>query len=204
MHIVAGAREWLPEGLYAKLGRYRHTVFIERLGWRLDTPVGFERDQFDRADTVYVVAQNNDGRITGCARLLPTTRPYLLGEVFPQLLNGLPPPNSPDVWELSRFAAMDLNGVGAASAGAQFASSVAATLLRESVACAAARGAKRLISVSPVGAERLIQRAGFQAHRVGPPMIENGHPIFACCIDIDESLRMDSLDVRSANGLCLV
>lgn len=186
MHIVSGAPEVLPDGLYSQLGRYRHTVFIERLGWRLETPDGFECDQFDRPDTVYVVAQDEGGQISGCARLLPTTRPYLLGEVFPQLMNGLSPPNSPDVWELSRFAAVDLNG-GAASAGSQFSSSIAAKLLRESVACAAAHGAKRLISVSPVGVERLIQRAGFRAHRAGPPLIVDGHPIFACLIEFEST-----------------
>lgn len=181
MHISSGAPERLPDGLHAALGRYRHTVFIERLGWRLDTPAGVERDQFDRPDTVYVVAQDDGGRITGCVRLLPTTRPYLLGEVFPQLLNGLPPPASPDVWELSRFAAVDLNG--RAAPGSPFSASIAAALLREAVACAAAHGAKRLISVSPVGVERLIQRAGFRAHRAGAPTIVDGGAIVALWID---------------------
>ncbi len=200
MHISSGAPERLPDGLHAALGRYRHTVFIERLGWRLDTPAGVERDQFDRPDTVYVVAQDDGGRITGCARLLPTTRPYLLGEVFPQLLNGLPPPASPDVWELSRFAAVDLNG-GAAPVGSQFSASIAAALLRESVACAAAHGAKRLISVSPVGVERLIQRAGFRAHRAGPPMIVDGHPIFACLIEVENASNNAGLSmVRRGTG----
>ena len=84
-------------------------VFVERFGWALHTKNGMESDQFDRQDTVYVVAQDDRGHVSGCARLLPTTRPYLLGEAFPQLLNGLAPPCSPDVWELSRFAAVDLN-----------------------------------------------------------------------------------------------
>jgi N-acyl-L-homoserine lactone synthetase len=182
MHVISGASEVLPKGLHSEVAIYRHKVFIEQLGWDLRTQNGEELDQFDRPDTVYVVARDEEGHVSGCARLLPTTRPYLLGDVFPQLLNGLLPPNSPDVWELSRFAAVDLNNQ--ASTQGQFSSPVAIELLQESIACAAAHGAKRLITVSPIGVERLLRRAGFHAHRAGPPMIIDGHPIFACWIEI--------------------
>lgn len=184
MQVTSGPQERLPQGMYSQVARYRHKVFIERLGWRLRTQDGMELDQFDRPDTVYVVAQDEEGQVFGCARLLPTTRPYLLGEAFPQLLNGLLPPCSPEVWELSRFAAVDINNQTSSPFG-QFSSPVAIRLLKESIACAAARGAKRLITVSPIGVERLLCRAGFDAHRGGPPMIVDGHPIFACWIELD-------------------
>ena len=183
MQVMSGASEGLPQGLYSKLSRYRHTVFVEQLGWELQTQDGAELDQFDRPDTVYVVAQDNEDQVFGCARLLPTTRPYLLGEVFPQLLNGLPPPCSPDVWELSRFAAVDLNNQ--TSTLGQFSSPVAIKLLQESIVCAAAHGAKRLIAVSVIGVERLLRRAGFHVHRAGPPMIVDGYPLFACWIEFN-------------------
>lgn len=183
MHVMSGASEGLPKGLHSKVANYRHKVFVEQLGWELQTQDGEELDQFDRPDTVYVVAQDGEGHVSGCARLLPTTRPYLLGEVFPQLFNGLLPPSSPDVWELSRFAAVDLNSP--ASTQGQFSSPIAIKLLQESIACAAAHGAKRLITVSPIGVERLLRRAGFHAHRAGPPMVIDGHPIFACWIEVD-------------------
>jgi len=182
MRVVSGAPEGLPAGLYSKLAHYRQKVFVEQLGWNLITQDGAELDQFDRPDTVYVVAQDDDGRVFGCGRLLPTTRPYLLGDVFPQLLNGLPPPCSPEVWELSRFAAVDF-GSRTGSAAGQFSSPIAIKLLQESIACAAAHGAKHLITVSPLGVERLLRRAGFHAHRAGPPMVIDGHPIFACWIE---------------------
>ena len=183
MQVITGPAEVLPNNLYAKVAGYRHQVFVEQLGWALHTENGMESDQFDRADTVYVVAQDDNGHISGCARLLPNSRPYLLGEIFPQLLNGLAPPCSPEVWELSRFAAVDLNGQ--AKMPGQFSSSGARKLLEESVACAVSHGAKRLITVSPIGVERLLSRSEYHAHRAGPPMIIGGHPIFACWIDLD-------------------
>lgn len=107
--ILARAGDLSPL-LNRALGRYRYRVFIETLGWQLDTPPGIERDRFDRPETVHVIARDDQHAIVGYARLLPTTGPYLLGEMFPQLMNGLPPPCSEEVWELSRFAVMDLRG----------------------------------------------------------------------------------------------
>jgi acyl homoserine lactone synthase len=93
-------------------------------------------------------------------------------------------PTALTCWALSRFASVDFNN-RSLSALAQFSSGIAAQLLHESIACAAAHGAKRLITVSPIGIERLLRRTGVHAHRAGPPMIINGHPIFACWIEID-------------------
>lgn len=183
MHVISGDPEGLPTGVYSKVAHYRHEVFVEQLGWELQTQDGVELDQFDRPDTIYVVAQDDEGHVFGCARLLPTIRPYLLGEVFPQLLNGVSAPCSPDVWKLSRFAAVDLNSP--APVPGQFSSPITIKLLQESIACAAAHGARRLITVSPIGIERLLGRYGFHAHRAGPPMVVDGHPIFACWIEID-------------------
>lgn len=181
--FVKGRQEDFPAGLYSKFTNYRHKVFVERLGWQLQTFNNMEQDQFDRADTIYIVSRDKDGDISGCARLLPTTQPYLLGEIFPELLNGIPIPNSPDVWELSRFAAVDFNSKTSCALG-QFSSPITLNLLHEAISFAAENGAKRIITVSPIGVERLLKRAGVHVHRASPPMIINGHPIFACWIDV--------------------
>ena len=110
MYVVAGKQEDLGAGLYTKVANYRHKVFVEQLGWQLQAIDNAEQDQFDRCDTIYVATRDKQGNISGCARLLPTTQPYLLGDVFPQLLNGMPHPihrmfgNYPDLppWILMR------------------------------------------------------------------------------------------------------
>lgn len=173
--------EFTPEFERA-VAAYRHKIFIERLGWQLPVKDGLELDQFDRPDTIYVVARNDNGGICGCARLLPTTEPYLLGEVFPQLMNGLPIPSASHVWELSRFAAVDVN---ASNASAQEIAQYSRQLLAAAVTVAAEKGATRLITVSPLGIERLLARMGVHAHRAGPPVFVDGKPVFACWIEID-------------------
>ncbi|WP_213957599.1 acyl-homoserine-lactone synthase [Variovorax sp. dw_954] len=188
MEIIAGRPAHLAPHVLEDVGRYRYKVFVETLGWDLVTEQGLERDQFDHDETLYLAARDANAQVVGTARLLPTTSPYLLGEVFPQLLGGAAPPCDPRVWELSRFAAVDFNAPQG-SALSQFSSEVAVALLEESIAVAAAHGAERIITVSPLGIERLLRREGFRAHRAGRPMIVGGHPIFACWIEVEARQR---------------
>ncbi|MGY5452462.1 acyl-homoserine-lactone synthase [Agarivorans sp. MS3-6] len=182
MDFINGVADQLTSSTFQHLNHYRHKVFVEMLGWELDTPNGIEQDQFDRDDTVYVIGKNTQNNISGCARLLPTTQPYLLEEVFPELLNGLACPKRTDIWELSRFAAVDFDNPN--QAPTQMMSSEALALLTASIECAKRHGAKRLISVSPLGIERMLRNAGFRYHRAGPPKVVNGYALFACYIDI--------------------
>lgn len=181
MVVISGTAQTLPRGLHSKLACYRHRVFVGRLGWQLSSFGQAEQDRFDRPDSLYLAEQDEDGQLFGCARLLPTTRPCLLAEVFPQLLNGQPCPCSPDIWELSRFASVAFN-TRLTSSQAHYSSSTAVPLLRASLACAAKHGAKRLISVSPIGVERLLRKVNVR--RAGPPMMVDRRPIAACWIAV--------------------
>ena len=174
----------MPCAVADELGCYRRRVFVERLGWALNVTNGSETDQFDRAGTVYVIAREA-GRIIGCARLLPTTGPYLLADVFPELLHGQPAPCSPQVWELSRFAAVDLDAPAAAR-GEQFSSPAAVGLLRASICAIGRRGGTELVTVSPLGVERLLRKAGFAASRFAPPRLVGCLPLFACRIVVKQ------------------
>jgi N-acyl-L-homoserine lactone synthetase len=187
VEFTTGTSRDLPEEVFVGLAQYRHKVFVETLGWDLATQAGLELDQFDRPDTLYVAARE-EGRYVGVARLLPTVQPYLLGEAFRQLMGDAPLPSSDDVWELSRFAAIDFRSNALSG---QFSSPTAVGLLKAAQSCALRRGASRLITASPLGIERLLRKAGFSAYRAGPPQIINGHPLFACWIELDKSPAKD-------------
>ncbi|HYD80168.1 MAG TPA: acyl-homoserine-lactone synthase [Paucimonas sp.] len=188
--ITGTVSDFSPE-FESAIAQYRHKIFIERLGWQLPVENGMERDQFDRPDTLYVIARNGNGAICGCARLLPTTRPYLLGDIFPNLLVGMPVPCDNQTWELSRFAVADID---AESVSQSEATRNTRALLAASIKSAAEHGACRLITVSPLGIERLLQRMGVHAHRAGPPVLVDGKPVFACWIEIDQQ-TMSALDI---------
>ena len=186
MDVVVGTPSTLAHDTMHRVALYRHRIFVEMLGWDLPgRRDGLELDQFDRDDTMYVIARHSD-EVVGVARLLPTHRPYLLGEVFPQLMGGLPLPHSPDVWELSRFTATDLSAKPAEGATRQMSSPVAVGLLRTVLGFAARSGVHRLITVSPLGIERLLRRNGFMAHRAAPPVLLDGHAVYACWIEVPQ------------------
>ncbi|MBL8544306.1 MAG: hypothetical protein JNJ63_10920 [Hyphomonadaceae bacterium] len=86
-----------------EMHRQRKAVFIDQLGWRLEESAGLEIDGYDSAGAVYLIeADAPRAPISVSARLLPTTQPHLLGEIFPQLCSE-PPPAGPAVWEATRF-----------------------------------------------------------------------------------------------------
>lgn len=187
MNFVSGFSNQLSADIKAEMFKYRYDVFIEQLGWDLAVSPHIEKDQFDHEDTMYVVAKREKGEIAGCARLLPTTDPYLLEKVFPELLNGMPPPKSPEIWEVSRFtnfAVTDDKKSRPNKGSGQISELSFSDLLRSTIECAKAQGAKKLLSVSPVGIEALLKKSGICGNRLGSPRIVNDHAIIACCIDI--------------------
>lgn len=187
LSMLAGTPRELPGGMEMLLASYRHRVFIEELGWPLPCVDGLERDDFDRDDTVHVVAQDEKGHICGCARLLPTTRAYLLAEVFPELMNGLPLPCSPKVWELSRFSTHITHGDGVCSREQQ--RERFCVLFRTLTQAAREHGAERLITFTALGMERVLRRIGIHAHRAGPPQPIDGKPVLALWIELDDQTR---------------
>lgn len=81
----------------------RKRVFVDLLGW--DLPVladRFEIDQFDDQHARYLILADADQNHLASARLLPTTGPHILGDLFPDLCDA-PPPASPTTWEITRF-----------------------------------------------------------------------------------------------------
>lgn len=189
MDIVTGTADTLSAGLMFDMAHYRYRVFIEKLGWSLAHSGRLELDQFDRRDTLYVMARRDGGGLRGVARLLPTTQPYLLADAFPQLLGGRPALHSPEVWELSRFAAVDPDApaLGSSRFGA---SDAALALLGCAMRAATQAGARTLVTASPIGIERILRIAGIRASRLAPPVKVGSHRLFACRIDLAPSLDL--------------
>ena len=90
--------------LLASMWRERKSVFVDVLGW--DVPIvddAFEIDQFDTEHAVYmVIADEARTKHLASVRLLPSTRPHILGDIFPQLCAGSVP-RAPGTWEITRL-----------------------------------------------------------------------------------------------------
>jgi len=160
---------------------FRLDVFVGRLGWALPLEKGIEQDEYDTPDAKYVVVSETGDRVTACARLLPTTRPYMLPELFPQLLGGVPTPRSTDTWELSRFAT-SVRGTG--EGRVMSLAKPTLDLLELVLDFARKHGVKRLLFVTSIGIERLMLRAGVAAHRLAAPAVVDGNLCVALVLDV--------------------
>jgi acyl homoserine lactone synthase len=108
----------LIEGSYASffpreidaMFRNRAETFSQRLGWEVVVKDGYERDEFDDANPLYLVSVDPvTEEYWGSLRLLPTTGPNMLRDVFPQLLDG-DYIESATIWECSRICAAAARG----------------------------------------------------------------------------------------------
>lgn len=91
------------EDVLDEMFRLRARVFEGRLGWDVSVRDGKEIDQFDGLDPAYVIGLDDAGHVVACARLLQTTGPHMLSDVFHGILRGEPPLRSATLWESTRF-----------------------------------------------------------------------------------------------------
>jgi N-acyl-L-homoserine lactone synthetase len=103
VHIVSSANRARFARQIEQMHKDRKRVFVDRLKW--DVPVvdgRLEIDAFDTAHAIYLIETDDAGRHLASVRLLPTTRPHILGNVFASLCDG-PVPTGEDVMELTRL-----------------------------------------------------------------------------------------------------
>lgn len=102
--VIEGVDRDRHPALIDAMFRMRAAVFAERLEWDVTVTDGWEIDRFDAEDPLYLLSvDEHTGALQGAVRLLPTTGPNMLRDVFPVLVPG-GAPESPVIWESSRFA----------------------------------------------------------------------------------------------------
>ncbi|CCD84690.1 putative autoinducer synthetase (modular protein) [Bradyrhizobium sp. ORS 285] len=82
--------------------RLRYRMFVERQRWSVPHYQGIEYDQFDTPAATYILVVDDHDQALGTARLIPTTRPYMVRSLWPDLVDGSLP-HSDAIWEASRF-----------------------------------------------------------------------------------------------------
>ena len=83
--------------------KLRHECIVQRQSWNVRTIQNIEYDQYDNPAACYLVWRDKAGKAGGSSRLYPTDRPYMLQEIFPQLVSKIALPKSYRIWEGSRF-----------------------------------------------------------------------------------------------------
>jgi N-acyl-L-homoserine lactone synthetase len=197
-YIVAGRLDELPSDIQHHLGIFRHKVFVQRLHWEIpgvSADATSEWDQFDRGSTVHLVSLSAD-KVCGCARLMPTTGPYLLRDVFPELARqGGTPASAATIWEMSRFAG---SGLPEHRTG----SNSGMSLFPYAMALARSFGATQLIGVVSRSVARLYRSFGLDLHVIGIGTAPGRATIVACSINLElamfEKLQCDPVTLLNS------
>ncbi|TPW27075.1 GNAT family N-acetyltransferase [Martelella alba] len=102
MYVISGRdAQYYPE-LIEQAFELRRRIFIEELKWDMPrADAKFEIDQFDTDDAIHHLSVR-DGRVVGYQRMLPSDKPHLLTDLFPQLCK-IDSPKGPDIYELTRY-----------------------------------------------------------------------------------------------------
>lgn len=80
----------------------RTAQFAERLKWQVHVDErGWERDDYDAGDAIYVIWQRKDGRHGGSMRFLPTTGRTMVNDHFSHIAGRQI--SNKNIWETTRF-----------------------------------------------------------------------------------------------------
>jgi acyl homoserine lactone synthase len=83
--------------------RLRHRIFIERQKYDVRSHRGMEWDQFDTPAAIYLLWRDEAAHVRAIARLIPTSLPYMIQHLWPELVRNGDMPSSDDIWEITRF-----------------------------------------------------------------------------------------------------
>jgi acyl homoserine lactone synthase len=182
----------LIEGSYASffpkemdgMFRNRAETFSERLGWEVVVRNGYERDGFDDANPLYLVSVDPDTEeYWGSLRLLPTTGPNMLRDVFPQLLDG-DTIESATIWECSRICATAASGQPDRNGGGV--NHVLNELILGIGEVAVAAGLTQIAAVFDARMLRVLRAAGCNPDIIGTPQPIGDVMCYAALFDTGE------------------
>ena len=165
--------------------RNRAATFSERLGWNVTVTGGYERDAFDDANPVYLVSIDPyTNKYWGSMRLLPTTGPNMLRDVFPFLLSEGEWIESATIWEGSRICVTNADGQPERTKnGVNLAMG---ELLAGGGEIAIAAGLTQLVCVCDARVYRVFRAAGCDPQIIGKPRRIDATMSFAVLFDVGE------------------
>lgn len=164
--------------------RNRAEVFSGRLGWDVVVKNGYERDCFDDLNPLYLVSVDpRTERYWGSLRLLPTTGPNMLRDVFPQLLDEGGHIESATIWESSRICAVDAEGQP--ERGRCGANYVLSELILGIGEVGLIAGLTQIVSVFDARILRILRTIGCRPNIIGHPQRIGNVMCYAALFDID-------------------
>jgi acyl-homoserine lactone synthase len=179
LHFVNEGNQALYKKELEDAYKLRHEIFVEEYGWKaLRKADKREIDQFDSLETTHVLAIDDSG-LVGYSRLLPTTGPHLLADVYPELSKKAIP-RGRHIYEWSRW------GVKPSRRGGTAIGNVGSQMLLGICEFAVEQGITDLTLQShPVWITRGLE-LGYRVEPLGLPIEFDGSPVVAISIGVSE------------------
>lgn len=200
MFVIARGNETADHAvLIDQYYRLRKRIFRDELRWDVPVHGDHERDGYDDLTPAYLLWCSNDRKtLYGAIRLLPTTGPTLLHDVFHRTHGPDPALIAPDIWEVTRMC------IDAAKIKADFdgltPSRAIGLLLLALCECGLVHGITRMVSNFEACVRRTYQRAGLVPRMHGSADGYGRKQVYCASFDITEELR---LRIRAAVGIDL-
>ncbi|YCI06411.1 acyl-homoserine-lactone synthase TraI (plasmid) [Ensifer sp. D2-11] len=144
----------------------RARIFADRLGWEVNVAGGCESDAFDDLLPTYILAVSSNGRVVGCARLLPALGPTMVANVFPSLLSAGHLNAHSSMVESSRFC-VDTSLAEGRGGGSIHEATL--TMLAGIIEWSVANRFTEIVTVTDLRFERIPARVGWPLQRIGEP-----------------------------------
>lgn len=87
----------------ASMHRLRYREFVERLEYQVPYHQSMEYDQYDTLAAVHFVWRDSQGNVRASLRISPTTKPYMIKDMWPFTVETTNLPVCDDVWEATRL-----------------------------------------------------------------------------------------------------
>jgi N-acyl-L-homoserine lactone synthetase len=182
--------------LMDEMFRLRARVFRDRLRWDVQVADGKERDKYDDEGPVYLIYADDESRkVKGSLRLLPTTGPTVLADIFRDTLPDAVHLSSPTTWECTRFCLEDHN----LSFGHREELLIASTILIAALGdIAIAAGIESIVGNFDSTMLRLYRRIGCEVEVLGSTQ-RYGRAVYLGLFPISETI-VRNVKARLKNG----
>jgi N-acyl-L-homoserine lactone synthetase len=167
--------------------RLRKRVFHDQLGWSVTIDGEQERDAYDALRPAYLMWCNDRAdRLYGTVRLMPTTGPTLLYDVFRDTFSGADL-MAPGIFEGTRMCVDEktiTENFPGLDAGTAF-----CTLLLALCECGLSHGIQTLVSNYEPHLARLYRRAGLLVEEIGRADGYGRSPVCCGLFEVSETVR---------------
>jgi acyl homoserine lactone synthase len=182
--------------LFDQMFRQRALTFKQRLGWDVTVTDGWETDAFDELDPLYVMSVTPDRtQLLGSARLLPTSGPHMMSEVFGPHFGPDATLRTPLIWEITRFCTDEAAKTTSTPSGLNF---TTLELLAGVCELGMANGISHVTAVFDPLMGRIYRRAGLRTTMLGKSSSLGAGTVYAGLWELNSATQKA---LRDAGGL---